>query len=126
MVDIPPGFDELFKVNISKMKINFPSEIRQSVASKLASVLRLADETYRGHGSIALDDASVYSFDFKHVSKAIESSLRGLDKSWSLPLGTVKLILPRLYECATPSERRALLRLFKRLSGKKNQGKEEL
>jgi len=116
MVDIPPGFDDLFKVNISKMKINFPSEIRQSVVSKLASVLRLADETYRGYGSSSLDDASVYSSDSKHMGKAIGSSLRGLDKRWSLPFGTVKNILPRLYECATPSERRALLRLFKRLS----------
>jgi len=88
--------------------------------------LRLADETYRGHGSTSLDDASVYSSDSKHVGKVIESSLRGLDKTWSLPFGTVKNVLPKLYECATPSERRALLRLFKRLSNNKDQEKEAL
>ena len=126
MVDIPPGFDELFKVNISKMKINFPSEIKQSVVSKLAPILRLADEAYRRHGSISLDDASIYNFDSKHVSKVIESSLRGLDKKWSLPSGTVRDVLPRLYECATPSERRALLRLFKRLSNNVSIGNEKL
>jgi hypothetical protein len=116
MVDIPPGFDELFKVNISKMKINFPSEIKQEVILKLAPVLRLADEIYRGSGSTTLDDASLYHFDLNHVIKIIDSSLQNLDGKWSLRSGTVRNVLPKLYESATPSERRALLRLFKRLS----------
>ena len=116
MVDIPPGFDELFKVNISKMKINFPSEIKQEVILKLAPVLRLADEIYRGSGSTTLDDASLYHFDLNHVIKIIDSSLQNLDGRWSLRPGTVRNVLPKLYESATPSERRALLRLFKRLS----------
>jgi hypothetical protein len=116
MVDIPPGFDELFKVNISKMKINFPSEIKQEVILKLAPVLRLADERYRGNRSSSLDDASVYNIDLNHLVKVIESSLQNLDGRWSLPTGTVRNVLPKLYENATPSERRSLLRLFKRLS----------
>lgn len=119
MVDIPPGFDELFKVNISKMKINFPSEIKQEVTSKLAPILKLADETYRRHGSVLLEEASVYHFEEQHITEVIESSLKGLDERWGLPQGVAKDILPKLYECATPSERRALLRIFKRLSALK-------
>jgi hypothetical protein len=116
MVDIPPGFDELFKVNISKMKINFPSEIKQEVISKLAPILKLADETYRGHSSASLDEASVYDIDLSHIVEVIKSSLKDLDGRWDLRPGAVKDVLPKLYECATPSERRVLLRIFKRLS----------
>ncbi len=116
MVDIPLGFDELFKVNISKMKINFPSEIKEEVISKLSPVLKLADEIYRGHGSANLDGASVYHFDLNNVIKIIGSSLKNLDREWSLRPGTIKDVLPRLYESASPSERRALLRIFKRLA----------
>jgi hypothetical protein len=126
MVDISPGFDELFKVNISKMKINFPSEIKQEVISKLAPVLKLADETYRGLGSTSLDDASVYHFDLNHVIKVIDSSLKDLDRRWSLRPGTVNDVLPKLYENATPSERRTLLRIFKRLSTDVNEKRSEL
>ncbi len=121
MVDIPPGFDELFKVNISKMKINFPSEIKQEVILKLSPVLKLADETYRGYGALSLDDASVYNFDLKHVIKIIDSSLKNLDREWGLRPGSIKDVLPKLYENATPSERRALLRICKRLSSNSDQ-----
>jgi hypothetical protein len=119
MVDIPPGFDELFKVNISKMKINFPSEIKQEVIAQLAPILKLADETYRGYGSASFDEASVYHFELSHIVEVIEVSLNDLDGRWGLRPGDVKNVLPKLYESATPSERRALLRIFKRLSTKK-------
>jgi hypothetical protein len=121
MVDIPPGFDELFKVNISKMKINFPSEIKQEVILKLSPVLKLADETYRGYGALSLDDASVYHFDLKHVIKIIDSSLKNIDREWGLRPGSIKNVLPKLYENATPSERRVLLRICKRLSSNSDQ-----
>jgi hypothetical protein len=94
MVDIPPGFDELFKVNISKMKINFPSEIKQEVMLKLAPILKLADETYRSHGSASLDEASVYSFDPQHIVEAIGSSLKDLDSKWGLNLVLQRRFFP--------------------------------
>jgi hypothetical protein len=78
--------------------------------------LKLADETYRGHGSASLDDASVYDIDLSQIVEVVKLSLKDLDGRWGLRPGAVKDVLPKLYECATPSERRALLRIFKRLS----------
>jgi len=60
------------------------------------------------------------------VIKVINSSLKDLDGRWSLRPGTVNDVLPRLYENATPSERRTLLRIFKRLSTNANEKRPEL
>ena len=116
LLEIPPGFDELFKVNISKMKINFPREIRQEVVMKLAPTLKIADEAYRRHEDLTLAGTSIYHFELTQIIKVIESSLSGLDGKWNLSAGTLTSVIPRLYAHATPSERRALLSLCKRLS----------
>ena len=56
-VDIPAGMDELFKVNISKMRVYFPSEIRLHCLDALAPVIRLAQERYR-HSPVELADTT--------------------------------------------------------------------
>lgn len=116
MVNIPPGFDDMFKVNVSKMKINFPRELRAEVFAKLAPVLKIANDAYRKHEDTSLLDISVYSLEINSLIKVIENSLSSLDSRWELQNGTIKSVFPKLYARATPSERRALLRIFKRLS----------
>jgi hypothetical protein len=50
LVDIPPGMDEAFKVNISKMRVSIPREIRATVLECLASVIKAGQEKYRSAG----------------------------------------------------------------------------
>ena len=117
LVEIPAGFDDLFKVNISKMKINFPRELREETIHKLAPTLKKANDSYRTQGEASFSGASVYEANDKHFEKLVGISLSKLDADWNLSPGTVKNVLPKLYGQATPSERRYLLRIFKRLAG---------
>ncbi|MBU3598802.1 ATP-binding protein [Polynucleobacter bastaniensis] len=117
LVEIPAGFDDLFKVNISKMKINFPREMREEVIHKLSPTLKKANDSYRTQGEASFSGASVYEVNDKHFEKLVGTSLSKLDADWNLSPGTVKNVLPKLYGEATPSERRYLLRIFKRLAG---------
>lgn len=117
LVEIPPGFDDLFKVNISKMKINFPREIREETISKIAPIIKKANDVYRAHSDVSFLGASVYEANEKYFEKLVNSSLAKFDREWELKPGTVKIVFPKLYSNATPSERRALLRMFKRLAG---------
>jgi hypothetical protein len=117
LVEIPAGFDDLFKVNISKMKINFPRELREETIQKLAPTLKKANDSYRTQGEASFSGASVYEANDKHFEKLVGISLSKLDADWNLSPGTVKNVLPKLYGQATPSERRYLLRIFKRLAG---------
>ena len=115
-VEIPAGFDDLFKVNISKMKINFPREIREETINRLALTLKTANDSYRTQGEVSFTGASVYEADEKDFEKLVVNSLSKLDAEWCLSPGTIKNVLPKLYAQATPSERRQLLSLFKRLA----------
>jgi hypothetical protein len=117
LVEIPAGFDDLFKVNISKMKINFPREMREETMHKLAPTLKKANDSYRTQGDASFSDTSVYEADDKQFEKLVSNSLSKLDTDWHLTPGTVGNVLPKLYGQATPSERRYLLRIFKRLAG---------
>jgi len=116
LVEIPLGFDDLFKVNVAKMKINFPREIREETLINLAPIIKAADEAYRGKGNFSLIGTPLYEVEIDHIKKVVQSSLTNLDALWGIPSGTSVEVLPKLYEHATPSERRTLLRLFNRLS----------
>jgi hypothetical protein len=50
LVDIPPGMDEAFRVNISKMRVSIPREVRVRVLDCLASVIKAGQEKYRSAG----------------------------------------------------------------------------
>jgi hypothetical protein len=125
-VEIPAGFDDLFKVNISKMKINFPREMREETIHKLAPTLKKANDSYRTQGEASFSGTSVYEADEKSFEKLVGNSLSKLDADWNLSPGTVKEVLPKLYSEATPSERRYLLRIFKRLAGEEKTSKKAL
>jgi RNAse (barnase) inhibitor barstar len=99
------------------MKINFPREMREETIHKLAPTLKKANDSYRTQGEASFSDTSVYEADIKRFKKLVSDSLSKLDADWDLSPGTVGNVLPKLYVQATPSERRYLLRIFKRLTG---------
>jgi hypothetical protein len=126
LVEIPSGFDDLFKVNISKMKINFPRGMREQTIHSLAPTLKKANDSYRTQGETSFSGASVYDADNKYFEKVVGNSLSNLDNYWNLSPGTVKNVLPKLYGQATSSEKRYLLRLFNRLAADENINKKTL
>jgi hypothetical protein len=116
LVEIPVGFDELFKVNISKMKISFPREIRQEASLKLAPVIKKANDFYRMHGESSVSDTSNDDTNGDNFDKLVGNPLVHLDADWGLSPGTIGKVLPRLYGQATSSEKRYLLKIIKRLT----------
>ena len=84
---------------------------------KLAPTLKKANDLYRTQGEASFSDISVYEADDKLFEKLVSNSLSKLDADWDLSPGTLGDVLPKLYGQATPSERRYLLRIFKRLAG---------
>jgi hypothetical protein len=91
--------------------------MREETVHKLAPTLKKANDSYRTQGIASFSGASVYEVDDKHFEKLVGNSLSKLDTDWNLSPGTAKDVLPKLYRQATPSERRYLLRIFKRLAG---------
>ena len=72
---------------------------------------------YRTQGEAGFSGASVYDINNDYFDKLVKNSLSKLNAEWKLVSGTVEKVLPRLYESATPSERRNILRVLKRLAG---------
>lgn len=46
-LDFPTALDEVFKINVAKMRVSIPSELRESVARPVNELCTLADATYR-------------------------------------------------------------------------------
>ena len=42
-----PALDDAFKVNVAKMKVQLPAELRSQIEKVIGPVIKLADETYR-------------------------------------------------------------------------------
>lgn len=112
-IDIPTTLDEIFKVNISKMKIIFPAVIRETVLEKLQTTFRSADHAYRnasGTQAVVSEDG----LDGK-VSQDLKRTLQRLDSDPRADSVGFSSVIPRLLELATPNERRAILRVIDKL-----------
>lgn len=46
-VDIPPGTESLFGINVAKMRVALPAEVRPALAAIVSGVVARAQETYR-------------------------------------------------------------------------------
>ena len=113
-VDIPTSLDEIFKVNVSKMKIIFPTMIRESVLDKLQNTFRVADQEYR-HAMESHALLSEEALDGK-VSKELQGLLESLDSNNSLEATGFTTVIPKLLELASVNERRIILRVIDKLA----------
>jgi hypothetical protein len=118
-VDIPSSLDEIFKVNISKMKIIFPSEIKEEVLAKLQNTFKSADQAYRREKS----EEEIFSEDILEgkVSDNLEAILSQIDlNEQTSALGFLQVV-PKLLSLATPNERRTIIRVMKKLINSQNE-----
>lgn len=92
LVDIPPGMDVLFKVNISKMKVSMPREVRGFVMDHLSPVIKAGQEKYRSaaDGTVTqvtfrLDKEHLASFaaDFGFEAAQLENFVTALSEVMS-------------------------------------------
>ena len=111
-VDVPTALDECFRVNVSKMKIIFPGEIRDQTLSKLQETFKTADNIYRTDtiGSVT----NLVSEDILNgkISNELRLELERIDALQSGSTAAFSSVIPRLLETASPHERRTLLRVL--------------
>lgn len=106
LVDIPKGMDETFKVNISKMRVSLPREIRTQCLDLLAPMIKAAQEKYRSGNGSAVTEVT-FGID--------QSQIKKLSNKFSLDsAGLERLILAIGYSMKS-LERRILLGALRRL-----------
>lgn len=119
IVEIPAGLDHLFKVNIAKMKVNFPREIRQDVMTFLTPIIKFANDVYRSHGSSKLEETSSSEEQYNASITELKGPLDRLDTHWGFREGTIRKLLPKFYTYSTRSERDILLKMIRRIISEK-------
>lgn len=91
-VDIPEGMGEAFKVNISKMRVLFPRQIRSECLELLAPIVRAGQERYRNEKVAAdpidlsikgLGAIEIFSSKFQLDKDKLEQLLSSIDESLS-------------------------------------------
>lgn len=114
-VDIPSEIDEAFKVNISKMRVSIPREVRALILEHLSSVIKTGQEKYRSTSdevvtSVAFgidhDQVGLFARDFGFDPEKLQKFLVAIGESMS-PIERMTLIrgLRRYFyhSCATAS-----------------------
>ena len=56
-MDIPPEADSAFRINVSKMSVGVPEEIRPQLRALVAGVVSLAQDVYRRRLTVVADEA---------------------------------------------------------------------
>jgi hypothetical protein len=100
LIDIPPGMDEAFKVNISKMRVSIPRDIRASVLERLTSVIKAGQEKYRSTGD---GSAAQFAFGLDAEQLSLFASDFGLD------LVQLEKFVLAVGDAMSPIERRVFL-----------------
>lgn len=121
-----PVLDEAFKINVSKMRVQLPLQIRDQIEQSIRSVIKIAQDTYRKNlprrstaGSLGgqlnsvpgIQTASAHPATLRTDSSTSVSSLP-VDSQRFWTLGEIRSHLEKL---AKPDERPIIAELFKRL-----------
>lgn len=104
-----PQLDEAFRVNVSKMRVELPSWMREQIAEAIIPVVRLANDTYRktaGRGAGAGG---------ARVEKAAEGTARN-GQSPAQPDRAFEHTVKLLMSVATVKERKIIRRVVGRLN----------
>jgi len=104
-VDIPPYMDEAFKVNISKMRVSIPREVREKILDHLATVIKIGQEKYRANSHDILTKVT-FGIDQKQLDHF--ASEFGFDA------GRLEKFLTAIADAMGPIERMTLLRGLRR------------
>jgi hypothetical protein len=81
-IDVPPELDHLFQINVAKMRVVLPEEIRPQLRSLAAGVVTAAQDAYRRrlHLVAAPDDVTESTV----PEPQVDSSERSIGAIWPL------------------------------------------
>lgn len=105
-----PALDEAFKINVAKMRVQLPSQIKEQIDQALKPVIKIAQETYRKSSAGATPVINTQTPASVENSLPREETPVELHQSWTLD-GFYSLLM----KIAKSGERRVISELFKRL-----------
>ncbi|MCU1263790.1 MAG: hypothetical protein JWM21_108 [Acidobacteria bacterium] len=112
-LSFPPKLDEAFKINVAKMRVQLPQQIREQIEQAVTPVLRVAQETYR-KGS-ATSDSKV----------RVATTRVGTTEGVITPFGSKRLwtlddLQKQIERTAEPEERPVVDKVFRRFRDQTN------
>jgi Histidine kinase-, DNA gyrase B-, and HSP90-like ATPase len=86
-LDIPPGLEDAFQINVSKMQVVIPEEIRPQLRTVASGVVTMAQEAYRKRVRLISNEKPAAATD---VAAQSEAGLWQLGDHWSLILDVLE------------------------------------
>jgi hypothetical protein len=98
-VDIPDGMDEAFKVNVSKMRVSLPREIREACLHQFTPIVKAGQDRYRttSDQSSSVDDSFLDENIFGYA-----------EREFKISSSSLKRLIEFLGSTMSPSEKRIL------------------
>src|ERR1051325_2462913 len=124
-----PKLDEAFKINVAKMRVQLPVQLRPELERLLTTVIREADSEYRTAGSSAQQGSPASSGRGSAATGNGSPASAGAGQSATTASGpteeeprfTVRELLEHLLSVANPGEQAVLREVFKRFKGRATQ-----
>jgi hypothetical protein len=125
-ISFSPKLDDAFKINVTKMRVQLPHAIRESVERAIGPALRLANNSYRGRALDATTNKGPTrptTTQDGHDAPRIPGALPAADADHGRPtshekevrLWTLDDLAARLHSLASPTERPVILLVVERL-----------
>lgn len=83
-IDIPPGLEDAFQINVAKMRVVLPEEIRPSLRALAAGVVARAQESYRRRLRVVTDGGENLGGPHGHDAIVGEPAATTLADAWPL------------------------------------------
>jgi hypothetical protein len=112
-----PKLDEAFKINVAKMKVQLPQQIREQIEQAVTPVLKIAQETYRK--SSTLSDSKARGSVIQ-VGSTKSASGMGMTPHGSKRLWTLDDLQKEIELTAEPDERPVVNQVFRRFRSRTN------
>ena len=112
-----PKLDEAFKINVAKMRVQLPQQIREQIEQAVTPVLKVAQETYRK--SSATSDSKV------RVATTQVGTTEGASGIGTTPFGSKRMwtlddLQKQIERTAEPEERPVVDKVFRRFRDRTN------
>jgi hypothetical protein len=131
-LSVTPKLDDAFKINVAKMRVQLPSQIREQMEGIIKPVLKVAQTTYRkslaknpmGGSSVSSETgnapkSAVSNIPLRHSANAT-TTLSTQEGSAASNFWTLDDLQQQLEKIAKPDERLVIIRVLNRLRDKLN------
>jgi uncharacterized tellurite resistance protein B-like protein len=110
-----PNLDEAFKINVAKMRVQLPAQLRDKIQEATAPTIKLARETYSQSGKKSKKGAAGRLAKDRPEGSSVNTSPKAPEKPVQLRLWSLTEIEERLRALASHNERSVLAGVFRRL-----------